>query len=228
MMMPCSTPKSTTPSVAVSERTKIALRTVKKATSALRSSSEKAAAITTAASAVWGRFLNSEGSSTSSATTTPAPTSPLTWVLAPDCVATAVRDPLTETAKPWKKPAARLAEPTPIISWLGSTSSPRRAAKLVEVAMVSVSDTSTMPSAAIVSVPRSPQPVQGNEGIGSPWGSEPTVFTPCSVRPSAAGGDRRADDRDQHRGHPGGQAWQQEQQPERGQTEYERDRRIGP
>jgi hypothetical protein len=61
--------------------------------------------------------------------------------LAPDCSATAVRDPLVDTAKPWKHPAARLAVPMRIISWFGSTSSPRRAAKLVEVAMVSVSET---------------------------------------------------------------------------------------
>ena len=68
----------------------------------------------------------------------PAPTSPVTWLLAPDCSATAVREPLVDTAKPWKNPAAMLAAPMPIISWSGSTSSPRRAAKLDAVAMVSV------------------------------------------------------------------------------------------
>ena len=38
--------------------------------------------------------------------TTPAPTTPVTWLLAPACSATAVRDPLVEMAKPWKNPAA--------------------------------------------------------------------------------------------------------------------------
>ena len=51
--------------------------------------------------------------------------------------------------------------PIPIISWSGSTSSPRRAAKLVAVAIVSVSDTSVMPTAAISSGPTSPAFVHG-------------------------------------------------------------------
>ena len=46
-----------------------------------------------------------------------------------------------------------LAAPMPTISWSGSTSSPRRAAKAVAVAMVSVSDTSVMPTAAMSSGP---------------------------------------------------------------------------
>ena len=43
--------------------------------------------------------------------TRPAPTSPVIWVLAPDWSATAVREPLTETAKPWKNPAAMFDGP---------------------------------------------------------------------------------------------------------------------
>ena len=38
-------------------------------------------------------------------TTTPAPTSPVSWLLAPDCSATAVRELLEEIANPWKNPA---------------------------------------------------------------------------------------------------------------------------
>ena len=57
-------------------------------------------------------------------------------------------EPLVEIANPWKNPAARFAVPIPIISWSGSTSSPRRAAKLEAVAIVSVSDTSVIPAAA--------------------------------------------------------------------------------
>ncbi len=51
-----------------------------------------------------------------------APTSPVTWVFAPACSATAVRDPLVLTGNPWNRPAAMLAAPTPIISWLPFTS----------------------------------------------------------------------------------------------------------
>ena len=77
----------------------------------------------------------------------------MSWLLAPDCSATAVREPLVDTAKPWRNPAAMLAAPRPIISWSGRTSSPRRAAKLDAVAIVSVSDTSVMPTAATSSGP---------------------------------------------------------------------------
>ena len=117
--------------------------------------SDSAAPITTAASADCGRSASSELKNSSSTTSSAAPTTPATWLLAPDCSATAVRDPLVEMANPWKKPAATLAAPMPIISWLGSSSSPRRAAKLDAVAMVSVSDTSTMPIAASSNGPTS-------------------------------------------------------------------------
>jgi hypothetical protein len=50
-----------------------------------------------------------------------------------------VRDPLVLTGKPWKSPAARLAAPSPTISRLVSTSSPRRSAKADEVEIVSAS-----------------------------------------------------------------------------------------
>src|SRR5262249_36612995 len=83
-------------------------------------------------------------------------------------------------------PAARLAAPIPIISWSGSTSSPRRAAKLDAVAMVSVSDTRVMPIAATTSGPTSCTEVQGNDGRGNPLGSEPTVDTPFSSRERTA------------------------------------------
>ena len=60
------------------------------------------------------------------------------------------------------------AAPMPIISWFGSTSSPRRAANADDVAMVSVSDTSVMPTAAISSGPTSLSSVHGNDGFGTP------------------------------------------------------------
>jgi hypothetical protein len=45
----------------------------------------------------------------------------VSWVLAPAASATGVRDELLLIGMPWKKPAARLATPRPIISWFGST-----------------------------------------------------------------------------------------------------------
>ena len=94
--------------------------------------------------------------------TSAAPTSPVTWLLAPACSATAVRDPLVETGNPWKSPEKALAAPIPIISWLAFTSSPRLAAKLVEVAMLSASDTRVMPIAAASSAPMSLRATDGN------------------------------------------------------------------
>ena len=79
-----------------------------------------------------------------------------------------MRDPLAEIAKPWNRPAATLAAPIPIISWLASTSSPLRAAKLVEVAIVSVSETSTMPNEAASRGPRASIGTDGKVGVGSP------------------------------------------------------------
>ncbi len=78
--------------------------------------SDSAAAITTAASAVCGRSCSSDGRNSSKSTTIAAPTSPVTWDLEPACSATAVREPLDETAKPWNRPAAAFAAPMPIIS----------------------------------------------------------------------------------------------------------------
>ena len=48
---------------------------------------------------------------------TAAPTTPVTWDRDPACSATAVRDPLVLTGKPWNRPAAMFAAPMPIISW---------------------------------------------------------------------------------------------------------------
>jgi hypothetical protein len=81
-----------------------------------------------------------------------------------------VRDPLVETAKPWKNPAATFAAPMPIISWFGSNSSPRRAAKLDAVAIVSVGETSTMPMAASSNGTTSLSEVHGRLGVGRPLG----------------------------------------------------------
>ena len=107
--------------------------------------------------------------------------------MAPDCSATAVREPLVEMANPWKRPEATFAAPMPTISWSGSTSSPRRAAKLVAVAIVSVRETRVMPTAAMSSGTTSSVLVHGMLGDGTPCGSAPTVTTPsAAASPSAA------------------------------------------
>ena len=89
------------------------------------SASDSDAAITTAASVGLGQVAQqARARAAASAAIATAPTRPVTCVLAPACSATAVREPLVLTGKPWKSPAPRLAAPIPIISRLPSTSSP--------------------------------------------------------------------------------------------------------
>ena len=107
--------------------------------------------MTTAASAGWGRSRSSPGAKSSMRRIAAAPTRPVTWLLAPFWAATAVRDPLVLTGKPWKKPAAMFAAPTPTISRSPSTSEPLRAANTDAVEIVSVKDTTAIPTAPAVS-----------------------------------------------------------------------------
>ena len=116
----------------------------------------------------------------------PAPTSPATWVFAPACSATAVREPLVLTGNPWNRPAARFAVPIPISSWLPSISWPVRAANEDAVEIVSVSDTSAMPSAPSASAPRSPSETVGIVNGGNPCGNAPTSDTPRDSRSKIA------------------------------------------
>ena len=124
--MPSRTPKKITPALATSESTTAERRIIHTLASREKSARESAAAMTTAASAEFGRLARSPLRNTSNMITTPAPTTPASWLLAPDCSATAVRELLAEMANPRKKPAAMLAEPIPIISLFGFTRSPRR------------------------------------------------------------------------------------------------------
>jgi hypothetical protein len=80
-----------------------------------------AAEMTTAASALLGRFASRFGASTSSKATATAPTTPVSCVFAPAASATGVREALLLIGNPWNRPAARLLAPSPIISWFGST-----------------------------------------------------------------------------------------------------------
>ena len=67
------------------------------------------------------QVLEQVGRDSSSAAIASAPTTPVSCVFAPAASATGVRDELLLTGKPWNKPAARLAAPSPTISWFGST-----------------------------------------------------------------------------------------------------------
>ncbi len=78
---------------------------------------------------------------------TAAPTRPVTCERDPACSATAVREPLVLTGKPWNSPAAMFAAPMPIISWSPRTRSPRRAANDDAVDIVSASATTAMATA---------------------------------------------------------------------------------
>ena len=99
---------------------------------------------------------------------TAAPTTPVTCDLDPACSATAVRDPLVLTGKPWKKPAAMLAAPIPIISWFPCTRSRRRAANADAVDMVSARATTAMATAPRSSGGRSVQVTVGTVSGGKP------------------------------------------------------------
>ena len=80
--------------------------------------------MTTAARVGCGRSARSEGNATSISAIIPAPTRPVSCVRDPAFSATAVREPLVLTGKPWNRPAATLAVPMPIISRLPSTFTP--------------------------------------------------------------------------------------------------------
>lgn len=131
--------------------------------------------MTMAARVGCGRYCSKPGSRTSIATITLAPTTPVSWVFAPARSATAVRDPLVLIGKPWKKPAAMLAAPMPIISWLAVTSWPVRAAKADDVEIVSARDTTVMPIAATSRTGRSDTPTRGMVSGGKPLGRTPTT-----------------------------------------------------
>ena len=159
--MPGNTPRSATPAKATIDTTNSIRRCFQRRTVPGMSASDNDAVMTTDARTGWGRFRNSPGTNSSMAAIIRAPVTPVSWLLAPARSATAVRDPLVLTGKPWNSPAARLAVPMPIISWLASTSWPVRSANADDVEIVSVSDTRVMPSAPATSNARSANPTSG-------------------------------------------------------------------
>ena len=183
-----------------------------------KSARESAAAMTTAASAEFGRLARSPLRNTSKITTTPAPTTPASWLLAPDCSATAVRELLAEMANPRKKPAAMLAEPIPIISLFGFTRSPRRVLNEVDSAMVSVRDTSVIPTAATSSGTTSS--IVGPRHVGRRKTLGQSAHR-ADVEVEHSGDDDGADDGDEHGGDLPGDARQHDQHGERGEADAE-------
>ena len=121
MKMPSITPRTATPRKHTIETANSVLCTRYSLRTPAASISPIAAEITTAASAESGRFWTRFGKNTSSRAIARAPTSPVSWVLAPAASATGVREELLLTENPWKKPAARLAAPSATSSWFGST-----------------------------------------------------------------------------------------------------------
>ena len=128
---------------------------------------------------------------------------PVSWLRAPARSATAVRDPLVLTGKPWKSPAARFAAPIPIISWLPSTSCPVRAANADDVEIVSASDTSAMPER-----PGGERAEVGQLGRGDGQRREslrehPDQRDPAGGQVEDRGGGDGEHDHDEHRRHLG-------------------------
>ena len=72
-----------------------------------------AATMRIAASADCGRLRTKPGRNNSMTSTTAADTTPVNCVFAPDCSATAVREPLVLIGNPWKNPASTFAAPIP-------------------------------------------------------------------------------------------------------------------
>src|SRR5919107_1407140 len=145
-----------------------------------------AAVMTIAASIGRGRSRSRPGAKTSSRAIVTAPTSGVSWLRAPAETATGVRDALEEMAKPRKKPAARLAAPRARSSWLGSTVSPRWAARDWDSTVVSATATRAIPRAPLISAPRSARSTAGKAKAGRPSGSTPMTLTPSWSRSKAA------------------------------------------
>jgi hypothetical protein len=137
--IPGSMPSRATPRDAVIDRANSALRCRHNRAVPGMSATDSGAVITAAASAGCGRLPKRPGTSTIMRMISAAPIIPVSWDLAPDRSATAVRDPLVLTGNSWNRPAARFAAPMPIISWLPRISYLVRAANAEAVEMVSVS-----------------------------------------------------------------------------------------
>ena len=103
--------------------------------------------MTIAARVGCGTYCISDGNTTITSVITIAPTTPVICDFDPAWSATAVREPLVLTGKPWNRPAEMFAAPIPIISWLPRTCSSCFDANADAVDMVSASATTAIASA---------------------------------------------------------------------------------
>ena len=145
------------------------------------STSDRQAVMTMAASTDWGRFVVIPGAKTSRAAVVSAPTTPASWVFAPACSATGVRDALALIEKPWKRPAPAFATPSASSSWFWSTRSPARAASVLESTLVSAIDTTAIASPPAAIAARSSSETAGTPNVGRPCGNGPTTGTPADA-----------------------------------------------
>ena len=102
--MPASTPNTSTPTKAASERN-ASTRSIRTSRTNPRTSMRRAAAaITTAARVADGRNAVSPGTRSMNAAISTAPTTPVSWVRAPACSATGVRDDDAGDREPAEEP----------------------------------------------------------------------------------------------------------------------------
>ena len=151
------------------------------------STSDRLAAMTTAASTEEGRSARSAGAKTSIRTMSPAPTSPASWVRTPDDIATEVRDALALTANPDSAADPKFAAPRATNSAFAFDRSPRRAARVRDSTDVSAIETSAIATAPANSVSMSAIGIEGIDGRGRPGGKGPTTGTSATTaRPATA------------------------------------------
>ena len=97
-----------------------------------------------------------------------APTTPASWVFAPACSATGVRDALALIEKPWNRPAPAFATPSASSSWFWSTFSPARAARVRDRTLVSAIETTAMARPPATIAATSSIVTAGIPNVGSP------------------------------------------------------------
>ena len=180
-------------------------------------------AMTTAASAVDGRFCRMFGATRSITAIATAPTTPVSWLFAPAASATGVREELLLMGNPWNRPAARLAAPRPTISWFGSTGVRIRAAYTRESTLVSAKDTRATATPPMSTGLRSSRPMIGKAKPGRPRRERPEHghARGCGEIENA-NRDRRAHDRDENSRYTR-PAFQKKNQRQRGRTDRQRD-----
>ena len=198
--MPGSTPRRTTPRNAAIDSRNSVRRRCQSSIVAGRSASEREAAITTAARVGWGRLRSSPGNEQEHQCDRECTHEPVSCVFAPACSATAVREPLVLTGKPWKRPAAMFAAPMPTISCVpvDLLAGPRRRTRMPSRSCRSARR-ARCPPLRRAAAARSERPTSGSVSGGNPCGSVPTSDTPCSASWNRVAADDRQDDRDEDR-----------------------------